>query len=225
SSRPVNISGLFLPQYNWFETRAWHGVLILAENASSCQLTHLEFCKTRGEKLHEFLILYFTHPTHPGARAVTVVDRAVKDRSQVSSIVSPSVASQNPTIALDRVHVMGQKDSVASHLSEAYGQYDKLCTLKFTSDASAQPSATLRPPSAIQLSTLLFVVTKHQPNYNLYEYNCYWFADTIFEACKELFSGQENCIKHGNRGRCRLNLPMHATHTLPDICNEYNNKW
>lgn len=83
---------------------------------------------------------------------------------------------------------------------ETYGKYDKLDGPSAESDPS---SLTLGPPSVIQVSTLMLVASIHQPNYNLYEYNCYWYADTIFEACKNLFPlGREECKKHGDRGRC-----------------------
>ncbi|KAF8557870.1 hypothetical protein OG21DRAFT_134867 [Imleria badia] len=218
---PAYIPGLFTGSEYRVETRAWHD--ILRENASSCKLMRLEFCKTRGEKLHEFLILYFSHPTHTVARAVVVVDRAVKDRSQSSVLVSPCAPYQKAVEALDRVHVLGQGDKLDAYLSKTYEQYDKLCILTYTLPDS---EPTPQPPSAIHLSTLLLVVTNHQPNYNLYEYNCYWYANTIFEACKSLFPGyQEDCNKHGDRGRCRLNVPMCAMHSLPDICREYHVEW
>ena len=125
--------------------------------------------------------------------------------------------------ALDRVHVMGQGDSLGTYLSRTYGPYDKLCILTYPPSPQSEPSAI---PSAVQLSALLLVVTNHRPDYNLYEYNCYWYAGVIFEACKELFPGhQEECNKHGDRGKCRLNVPMLAKHSLSDICNAYNAEW
>ena len=221
---PEYVPGLFAGSDYGVETRVWHE--ILRDGASSCMLTHLEFCKTKGETLHEFLILYFSHPTHTVARAVAVVDRAVKDRSRSSGIFSPSVPSQTSTEALDRVHVMGQGDNLESYLSKTYGPYDKLCILRYPSTNSDPSSLTSAPPSAVQVSTLMLVATNHQPNYNLYEYNCYWYADTIFEACKNLFPlGREECKKHGDRGRCRLNFPMLDRHKLPDICDEYHHEW
>ncbi|KAF8552574.1 hypothetical protein OG21DRAFT_1511299 [Imleria badia] len=223
SQRPTYIPGLFGSEYR-VPTRAWHE--ILRDDASSCYLMRLEFYKTKGETLHEFLVLHFSHPTHTVARAVAVVDRAVKDRSQSSVIFSPSAPSQNTTEAIDRLHVMGQGENLETYLSRTYGKYDKLCTLRYPSAEFDLSSPTLGPPSAIQVSTLLLVATNHQPNYNLYEYNCYWYADTIFEACKKLFPAcQEDCYKHRDRGRCRLNIPMLAKHNLPDICAEYHNEW
>ena len=121
--------------------------------------------------------------------------------------------------------LVGQDVSIDAYLSNTYGEYHKLCVLEYPrldlSSSVAQP----QPPSAIQLSNLLLVVTEHQPDYNLYEHNCYWFADMVFEASKDLFPGhQERCYKHEDRGRCRLNLPMFATHNLPSICEEYRRK-
>ena len=214
---PTYIQGLFASSDCMVDTRTWHQ--LLRDDASSCKLTCLEFYKTRVAKLHEFLVLYFSHPTHTGARAVVVVDRTLKDRSQSSAVVSPSIPPQKATDAHDRVYVMAQGENLDTYLSRTYGKYDKLCTLRY-------PSAESDPPSAVRVSTLLLVATNHQPNYNLYEYNCYWYADIIFEACKDLFPMcQEECHKHGDRGRSRLNIPMLAKHSLRDICDEYHHEW
>ncbi|KAF8430627.1 hypothetical protein L210DRAFT_3561853 [Boletus edulis BED1] len=218
SQTPPHIPGLFGCLDYQVETCAWP--LILRDNASLCQLVCMEFCKAKNDKLHEFLVLYFSHsnPTVT-ARAVAIVDRTVKDRSQFSALASPSLPSQKVTEALDKVHVMGQGNNLKAYLLETYGEYDTLCVLKYA------PS-TGSIPSALQISTLLFVVTNYRQNYNLYEYNCYWYAGTIFEACKDLFPGyEEECMRHGDRGKCRLKIPMLATSSLPDVCSEYHVEW
>ena len=196
---------------------------MLRDSASLCKLERMVFCKKNNGKRHEFLVLYFSHHTHTSAHAAVVVDRAAKDPSQSSAIVSPGLPSQKATPAHDRVHVVGQNVSIDTYLSNTYGEYHRLCVLEYT--RSDLNSSMPQPPTAIQLSNLLLVVTEHQPDYNLYEHNCYWFADMVFEASKVLFPGhQERCYKHEDRGQCRLNLPMLATHSLPSICEEYRRK-
>jgi len=215
---PTDVEGLFIPGEFLIDTSGWNR--ILGGSASSCKLERIVFCKTQKDKRHEFLVLYFSHHTHTSAHAAVIVDRAAKDPSQSSAIVSPRLPSQMATPASDRVHVVAQGVSIDAYLSSTYGAYHKLCILEYP--RSDLDSSTHQPPSAIQLSTLLLVVTKHQPDYNLYEHNCYWFADMVFEASKDLFLGlQEQCHKHDERGRCRLGLPMLATHSLPSICEEY----
>ncbi|KAG6382121.1 hypothetical protein JVT61DRAFT_764 [Boletus reticuloceps] len=218
SQTPPNIPGLFGHLDYQVETCAWP--LILRDNASLCQLVCMEFCKAKSDKLHEFLVLYFSHSNSAvTARAVAIVDRTVKDRSQLSALASPSLPSQKVTEALDKVHVMGQGNDLKAYLLGTYGEYDTLCVLRYA------PS-TNSIPSALQISTLLFVVTSYRQNYNLYEYNCYWYAGTVFEACKDLFPGyKEECMRHGDRGKCRLKIPMLATSSLPDVHSEYHVEW
>ncbi|KAI9574368.1 hypothetical protein HD554DRAFT_2011044 [Boletus coccyginus] len=216
---PTDVHGLFISHPGFvLDTCGWHQML--RDSANSCRLERMEFCKRKNGKLHEFLILYFSHHTHASARAVVIVDRAAKDPSRSSAIVAPSLPSQKTTPALDTVHVVGQNVNFDAYLSNTFGEYDTLCILEYPKSFIPQP------PSAIQLSILLLVVTKHQPDYNLYEHNCYWFADMVFEASKELFPGyRESCYKHDDRGRCRLNLTMLATHNLRNICKEYSIEW
>jgi len=223
---PTDVQGLFI-NFRGYEvdTHGWHVMLRDSYSAGSqCKLQRVEFCKTRNGKLHEFLILYFSHYTHASARAAVVVDRIVQHHSQSSAIVSPSLPAIGATPARDRVHVVGQNDSLNTWLSNEYGAYCRLCVLDY--HRSDLNSSIPQPPSAVQLSTLLLVITEHQPDYNLYEHNCYWFADMVFEASKKLFPGhQELCHKHGDRGRCRLKLQMLATHNLSNICEEYSVEW
>jgi hypothetical protein len=220
---PTDVQGLFISYHYELDTSAWHHS-VLHDSASSCKLERIEFCKTKTRKLHEFLILYFSHHTHTSARAAVVVDRAPKNPSQSSAIASPSFSRATP--ARDRVYVVGQNDSLDACLSSEYGEYHKLCILEYPH--SNLNSSMPQPPSAIQLSNLLLVVTGHQPDYNLYEHNCYWFADMVFEASKKLFPGyRERCDvdRHNSRGRYLFNLPTIAKHNLPNICGEYSARW
>lgn len=220
---PTDVPGLFIRYRGYgLDTCGWHNML--RNSAGSCKLEYMEFCKAKKGKLHEFLVLHFSHHAHTSARAAVVVDRAMIDPSQSSAIVSPSLPPQRATPAHDSVHVVGQNASLNAYLSDTYGGYHKLCVLKYS---QPNPNSSIpQPPSAIQLSTLLLIITEHHPDYNLYEHNCYWFADMVFEASKKLFPGhQEWCYRHDDRGRCRLNLPMLATHDLPNICKEYSVEW
>ncbi|KAG2059335.1 hypothetical protein BDR06DRAFT_1017787 [Suillus hirtellus] len=38
-----------------------------------------------------------------------------------------------------------------------------------------------------QLSVLLSILNRHSPEYNLYQYQCYWYTHTVWEALKRLF--------------------------------------
>lgn len=227
-SRPplTDVPGLFILHSGYeVDTRGWRDML--RDHAGSCKLQRIEFCKTRSDKLHEFLVLYFSHHTHPSTSAVVIVDRAAQESSQTSAIVSPSLPFKKTTPALDKVHVMGQNVSLDAYLSHTYGKYNTLCVLEYPSPSDLD-SSTPQPPSAIQLSILLLAVTEHKSDYNLYEHNCYWFADMVFEASKKLFPGhREVCYKHEDRGRCRLNIAMlaSATPALEAICREYDSEW
>ena len=100
---PTDVKGLFISFREYVvDTFGWHDML--GDSASLCKLERMVFCKTKNGKRHEFLVLYFSHHTHTSAHAAVVVDRAAKDPSQSSAIVSPSLPSQKATPARDRVH-------------------------------------------------------------------------------------------------------------------------
>ncbi|KAG1727745.1 hypothetical protein EDD22DRAFT_789252, partial [Suillus occidentalis] len=44
-------------------------------------------------------------------------------------------------------------------------------------------------PSVMQVSVLLYVLSKYSLTYQLWQYQCYWYAHTIWEALKRLFMG------------------------------------
>ncbi|KAG2119290.1 hypothetical protein DEU56DRAFT_837042 [Suillus clintonianus] len=68
--------------------------------------------------------------------------------------------------------------AIQSYLSNTYTPYKDLRELEFSASAR---------PSAIQLSVLLSALSKHSPLYTVYQYQCYWYAHTVWEALKKLF--------------------------------------
>ncbi|KAG2071163.1 hypothetical protein BDR04DRAFT_989662, partial [Suillus decipiens] len=156
-----------------------------------CSLDRIEYCKRVDGVKHEFLLFYFRHWTGSSAEAVVCADRTVErgNGSKQSSdiIISPS---SKETAATDRVYLLGSQDSAIQHLDNA-GRYRTLCTLKFL-----PPSA----PSALHVAAILCLVHQQAPAYNLYENQCYWYADSVWMSLKRIFPrNEESCRDHNAR--------------------------
>jgi hypothetical protein len=190
-----------------------------------CVLEQLMFCKATKRKQHEFIVLYFRHwDASVPATAVVVVDRAPKPSSNdsgsstpithSSGITSPS-ALQTP--ALDSVSTTKNTGTTAhKHLESRYGQYQCLCTLTF--------SATSARPSATQISVLLSIINMHAPDYHLYQFQCYWFASTVWEAIKQLFPGGLESTWQGKRS-CYHGFNVERADSVEAVCEEYADEW
>ncbi|KAG2136953.1 uncharacterized protein EDB93DRAFT_1091433 [Suillus bovinus] len=221
---PTDVPGLFTLGETRLDVAAWRRMLLDSNLSSQCVLEKVWFCKASKRKKHEFLVLYFRHwdPSVP-ATARVVVDRAPKSTpndsgsstpiTHSSGIASPSV-KQTP--ALDSVSTTPNTGtSTHQYLESRYGPYKHLCTLTFS------PAST--PPSAAQISVLLSVISTHAPNYHLYQFQCYWFASTIWEAIKHLFPGYLESTWQGIRSRC-YGFEVDKIDSVKVVCEEYANE-
>jgi len=209
----------------------WHSLLLCDELSSQCQLERLVFCKCTNGKEHEFLLLHFRHPIQQDAVAILVLDRvpstdptennnnnnngsgSSRPVMQSSHIASPSVSS---IPARDSIFTTRNDGSaIESYLSRTYDQYKRLCHVDFAASAR---------PLAIQVSVLLCVISAHSSMYNLYQYQCYWYAHTVCEALKRLFPDCHETTENGGRSRY-LGVKIDKADSVEAVCEEYHIQW
>ncbi|KAI6014935.1 hypothetical protein EDC04DRAFT_2953046 [Pisolithus marmoratus] len=76
-------------------------------------------------------------------------------------------------------------------------------------------------PSANQLATLLYVTSTLEPNYDIKETQCYWFAATVFGALKSLFGGVEQEIANCRAGTTRGVRITSIKDSMEPVCERY----
>ncbi|KAG2047863.1 hypothetical protein BDR06DRAFT_1013466 [Suillus hirtellus] len=187
---------------------------------SKCVLARMEYSKCAGHAEHEFLVFYFRHWTGGcSAQAVVSADRAVQGQGrslkQSSELVSPSSSDTN---AYDSVSIYGSPRDAAPQLQVRYAPYSRLCTFDFPSSSA---------PSALQVSTVLSLVHRQAPAYDLYENQCYWFSSVVWGSLKELFpsdgdSDYENHCARAHYRRIALGSP---TEDIKAVCAAYQMEW
>ncbi|KAG1811071.1 hypothetical protein EV424DRAFT_1542615 [Suillus variegatus] len=187
----------------------------------------MTYCKCHNGKQHEFLLLEFCHwNASQTATTILVVDRTVSNpdpennsngsSSRTSGIISPS-ASPTPA-AVDNVFTTPNMNSaIKTHLAKTFGSYTRLCTLDFSTLGVEGPSAT-------QIAVLLSVVSQNAPRYHLYKTQCYWFAETVWEAVKHLFSGGVEGPWVSGRS-CYLGVKIEKLNSVEVVCREFNSEW
>ncbi|KAG1785314.1 uncharacterized protein HD556DRAFT_1314347 [Suillus plorans] len=223
-SSPSDAPGVFTSGDSKNDVGQWQMLLLGNELSSQCQLERVVYCKCTSGKEHEFLLLHFRHPTQQHAVAILVLDRTPcinstennngsSRRMQSSYIVSPSVS---PTPARDSIFTTPNNGSaIESYLSRTYDPFKKLCYLDFPASAR---------PSAIQVSVLLSALSKHSPSYHLYQYQCYWYAHTVWEALKRLFPDCHEITESGGRSRY-LGIKIEKADSVEVVCEQYHTQW
>ncbi|KAG1845587.1 hypothetical protein C8R48DRAFT_442095 [Suillus tomentosus] len=191
------------------------------ELSSQCQLERVVHCKCTSDKEHEFLLLHFRHPIQQHAVAILVLDRTPCTDStennngssrcmQSPCIVSPSVSP------CDSIFTTSNSGSaIKSYLSRTYGPFKKLCYLDFPASAR---------PSAIQVSVLLSALSKQSPSYHLYQYQCHWYAHTVWEALKRLFPDCHEITKSDGRSS-HLGVKIEKADSVEVMCEQYHAQW
>lgn len=228
---PTDVPGLFTSETQLdFTVTEWKSLLLHSDSPTRCALERLTFCKARRRKQHEFIVLYFRHWLL-AATAVLVVDRAVKPSSKRNGYFTPithSLGVTSPsalqTPAADSVFrlITLNKDTgnsgIEKYLRERHGSYKELCNLTFSA-MSVRPSAT-------QISVLLAVISQHAPNYNVYQFQCYWFARTIWEATKQLCPDSEYTEAPWTGKRSRwYGIKVDTANSVDAVRKKYANEW
>ncbi|KAG2106751.1 uncharacterized protein F5147DRAFT_699852 [Suillus discolor] len=187
---------------------------------SKCVLARMEYSKCAGHPEHEFLVFYFSHWVDGcSAQAVVSADRAVQGQGrslkQSSELVSPSSSDTN---AYDSVSIYGSPRDAAPQLQVRYAPYRRLCTFDFPSSSA---------PSALQVSTVLSLVHRQAPAYDLYENQCYWFSSVVWGSLKELFpsDGHSECENHRARARYRGVALGSPPEDIEAVCAAYPTEW
>jgi len=138
-----------------------------------CTVTSVDHRKSSGSKEHEYLCITILHTS--GHTAFLVVERCV-DVSSSSDAMKIGVQSTAPREAYDRLKTLKK-------LPKDDGE-----SISVTKWAFNNPDRT---PSVLQLSVALSVVSHHAPTYNVYAYQCYWYAHTASELLRLLFQGED----------------------------------
>lgn len=217
------VPGLFTPQQTRNGVSAWRTIIFSDHLPSQCRLKKMTYCKCQSGKEHEFLLLEFYHPS-TSQTTILVVDRTANNpdpqnnnngsSSRTSGIISPS-ASPTPD-ATDNVFT-APKSAIQTYLTKTFHPYLKLCTLDFSAPGVKGPSAT-------QIAVLLSAVSKSAPQYHVYQYQCYWFAETVWEAVKRLFSGGVEGPWISERSRYR-GVKIDNPNRVGVVCEEFNSEW
>lgn len=223
-SSPTDLPGVFTQGETRTPVGDWHSVLMTSELSSQCDLERMVFCKCTKDVQHEFILLHFRHPVQRHAVAVLVLDRTSRVECTENnggsfrsvgqaSVLSPSV-SQVP--AHDTISTtFNSPSALESYLTQRYQSYRFLSNLDFPASAR---------PSAMQVSVLLCVLSKHSPTYRLWQYQCYWYAHTVWEALQRLFDGcQETTLIDGRSQFWGQDVPK--AESVEEVCKQYRVEW
>ncbi|KAG2038633.1 hypothetical protein BDR03DRAFT_290115 [Suillus americanus] len=205
----------------------WGRMLLYSNFPSRCVLERLTFCKATKGKQHEFIVLYFRHwNASVPATARLVVDRAPNPSPKGNGSFIPMMylsditsSSALRTSAFDSVLITPNTVHWETYLRTIYGPYKELCTLTFSA-----PTSKSVCPSASQISVLLFVISRHAPNYHLCKFQCYWFASTIWETIKQLFPGYTETAWNRGRSRCH-GVKVDKADSVEVVCKKYTDEW
>ena len=149
------------------------------------KITYLKF-KGRKRFLHEFLLIKIVHGSSGQALCVLTERSPQKgatatsrdDRRCSNQMIAHSVSGR--VAAKDAVQVVGD-----DHISQLVSSCDKLAELTFD-------PGKLRP---LNLAILLTVVSNYAPDYDILDYQCYWYAATIYQSSKDLFHPSEEFVE------------------------------
>ncbi|KAG2358825.1 hypothetical protein BDR07DRAFT_1611675, partial [Suillus spraguei] len=187
---------------------------------AKCVLARMEYHKCGSHPEHEFLLFFFRHWIDGcSTQAVVSADRAMQRQGcsfkQSSELVCPSSSDTN---AYDSVSIYGSPRNAAPQLQVRYTPYSKLCSFDFPTSSA---------PSALQVSTVLSLVHRQAPAYQLYENQCYWFSSTVWGSLKELFPSDQDseCGNHHARGRYRGVALGSPTKDIEAVCAVYQSEW
>ncbi|KAG1828697.1 hypothetical protein EV424DRAFT_1317991 [Suillus variegatus] len=221
-SSPTDAPGVFTPagKPSHIDVGLWHSLLFTSELSAQCKLERMVYGKCTIEFEHEFLLLHFRHPTQHHAVAILTLERTCAENTTGSSrsagqavIVSPSVS---PITAKDTITpTTSSSFTIDSYVTQEFGPHKYLFELDFPASAR---------PSAMQVSILLCVLSKHSPMYELLQYQCYWYAYTVWEALKKLFP--EHVERPLNEGRSRFKgQPIKKAESVNTVCEQYRAEW
>lgn len=195
----IDVTYLIAPTANspFTHAKTWLQ-LIKGTRASDCPLpehlivTSIRHIKSRVRKQHERLLIHIHNPVG-GRESWIISDRcyaqAASDQSTSSSLPSTppanSISTSNSTIvsgisvdADDRVWFSIEGETSSMAYTRLIGTDDTLCQFNFEEKMSVA-----------QLAFLFDAVHAHDCLYNLWETQCYWYANTVWRVIAEGWKG------------------------------------
>ncbi|KAI6138332.1 hypothetical protein BKA82DRAFT_4240979 [Pisolithus tinctorius] len=136
--------------------------------------------------------------------------RQRKDKDS-ARITSSFASSSSQRYANDHVSWATRDSQTGDQLKQKYGKAARICTLTFSENAQ---------PSAHELATLVHVTSKLEPKYSINETQCYWFAETVFDALNTLFKDAVKDPKN-HRGGTWARVPIHTKESVDVVCARY----
>ncbi|KAF9234398.1 hypothetical protein BU15DRAFT_79081 [Melanogaster broomeanus] len=226
---PTEIAGLFTSLHPiTLPVDIWSATLnINAANASRCFVKEVVHYKRTGGKEHEFLRFTVSHPEESW-KAFVFTDRTTKKHSgngesslsnKVAMLSNPSSSSSSSSShssplapACDTIYVATDHSAALEKLHGTFfnDRHETIRTLTFDTR-----------PSVMELATLLTVTSHHAPSYSLCQNQCYWFADTVYEALRQLFPHHRERIDSGRSGTCH-HVPIPKADSFKDVCAAYD---
>ena len=170
---------LFPDHFQSLQAETWSNLMKALEDddRDACSVIRVEYHKCSNGKKHEFLAVHIHH-RHSDHTAVLVVDRTPDSPSEVNNEQLPSsghvahsfTKSSSHARAHDQVLVRGTRDSEAAWM-RIFEPHKLMATLSFGN-----------PPSLLEFAVLLIVVHQHASFYDILQYQCYWYCDTIWRV-------------------------------------------
>ncbi|KAI6037524.1 hypothetical protein EDC04DRAFT_3142098 [Pisolithus marmoratus] len=149
----------------------------------------------------------------PRAGPATMTNRKTKQKSTKHVGTSSGSSFKPPRGAHDRVSY-ATRDSVAG--AQLEGVHEKDRRIRMLTFPERVPL-----PSANELATLLYVTSTLEPNYDIKETQCYWFAATVFWALKSLFEGVEQEIANHRAGTTLGMQIASIKDSVEPVCKRY----
>lgn len=222
------VPGLFTMSAMQNDVPTWRTIISSSDLPSQCRLKRMIYSKCRRNSQHKFLLLEFYHwSASQTATTILVINRCDQNGENnsdgspstcTSGIISPS---DSPTLtAVDSVFTTPNINSaIQTYLTKKFGPYAKLCTLDFSMPRVVGPSAT-------QIAVLLSAVGQNTPGpqYHLYQNQCHWFAETVWGAVKQLFSGGVEGPWLNGRS-CHPGIKIEKPSSVEVVCQKFNSEW
>ena len=182
-----------------------------------------------GKEHEKLLIVLKTPRVGASASKITYVitdrgphtDKDTLQRENPSLSASPAASSSNffpssPNVrANDRIFIPGNRaPSLDRYKKDILTEYVPLCTVTL-----------LTPMSLAQLAILLKTINNHSIHYDLWAYQCYWYAYTAWEILRTQFGGSVTETEMQSRRGKYMGMNIRREDSVAAITEEYRSAW
>ncbi|KAF9237258.1 hypothetical protein BU15DRAFT_63320 [Melanogaster broomeanus] len=193
-----------------------------AGQTSRCFIEDIVHYKCTEGKEHEFLRLQISHPAGPW-KAFVFCDRTVNtsndNRDPVQShraalLCSSSTPSFGNFPAMDIIYAASANSTALKelYLGRFSDKHTHVRTLTYNTKGAQ--------PSVLDVAMLLKVTSCHAPLYRIYENQCYWFSDTVYDTLAHLFPDHRTSTNTHKGGTYRsVDVPM--ADSVEKVCAAY----